>query len=76
MKQGSNAVYFVYYLDPLTPLPQAKVNAMDHLKFGVVDKIFLYFDKPFLAPEISEIILLWEDKKLDSVLPMQDRWYR
>ena len=28
---------------------------MDNLVFGVVNKIFLAYDKPFLNPEISEV---------------------
>ena len=28
---------------------------MDNLVFGVVNKIFLAYDKPFLNPDISEV---------------------
>lgn len=57
------------------PLPEVKVEAMKKLNFGVVNKIFLEWDAPFLTPEISEVILLWE--AIDEArFPMKDRWYR
>ena len=60
-------------------LPESKVRVLEKLNFGVVNKIFLHYDKPFLAPEISEVILLW-DSKIESGsaedLPMADKWYR
>ena len=60
-------------------LPDSKAKCMDKLTFGTVDKIFLHYEKPFLTPEISEVVLLW-DNKCESMsndqLPMSDRWYR
>lgn len=43
------------------PLPQYKIEAIENLLFGTVDKIFLEYDRPFLKTEISEIMLLWDE---------------
>ncbi len=56
-------------------LPESKIKSMDKLVFGTVNKIFLQYEKPFLSPEISEVIILWGDE-IDENLPMEDRWYR
>ncbi len=42
------------------PLPDYKVQSIERLLFGTVDKIFLGYDRPFLNPNISEVLLLWE----------------
>lgn len=55
-------------------LPDSKIKAMDKLTFGTVNKIFLYYEKPFLSPDISEVITLWSE--VSENLPMEDRWYR
>lgn len=41
------------------PLPQYKMEAIDRLLFGTVNKIFLFYDRPFLNPDVSEVMLLW-----------------
>ena len=41
-------------------LPEQKQESLKKLNFGTVNKIFLEYDRPFLSPEISEVILLWE----------------
>ena len=48
---------------------------MNKLNFGTVNKIFLDFEFPFLSPEISEIILLW-DRIDEKALPISERWFR
>lgn len=58
------------------PLPESKIKAMDKLTFGTVNKIFLQYDKPFLSPEISELILLWEPEAEAASKPMEDKWFR
>lgn len=42
------------------PLPQYKLDSIDRLLFGTVDKIILEYDRPFLNPDVSEVMLLWE----------------
>ena len=39
------------------PLPEKRQDSMKKLVFGVVNKIFLAYDKPFLNPDISEVEL-------------------
>jgi spermine oxidase len=56
-------------------LPAAKPASMKNLVFGVVNKIFLSYEAPFLNPEISEIIVLW-NKIDESATPMAERWFR
>jgi len=41
-------------------LPQYKLDSIDRLLFGTVDKILLEYERPFLNPDISEVMLLWE----------------
>ena len=41
-------------------LPQCKLDSIDRLLFGTVDKILLEYERPFLNPDITEVMLLWE----------------
>uniref|UniRef100_A0A8D8I1R7 Peroxisomal N(1)-acetyl-spermine/spermidine oxidase n=2 Tax=Culex pipiens TaxID=7175 RepID=A0A8D8I1R7_CULPI len=41
-------------------LPVYKMESIDALLYGTVDKIFLEYDRPFLNAKISEIMFLWE----------------
>ncbi|KAI5646016.1 flavin containing amine oxidoreductase domain-containing protein [Phthorimaea operculella] len=41
-------------------LPQYKMESIERLLFSAVDKIFLEYERPFLNPEVTEIMLLWE----------------
>lgn len=43
------------------PLPESKLESINKLLFGTVDKILLEYDRPFLNPGISEVMLLWEN---------------
>lgn len=60
-------------------LPQYKLESIDHLLFGTVDKIFLEYDRPFLNKDISEILLIWDDTS-DGVggdgASMEKTWFR
>lgn len=56
-------------------LPEYKVDAIDHLLFGTVDKIFLEYDRPFLKEDISEVMLIW-DTKNDTGDKVEDCWFR
>lgn len=58
-------------------LPQFKVEAIDRLNFGTVDKIYLEYDRPFLNPSITEVMLLWEASTSDeasSSTSKADEW--
>ncbi|CAG9860988.1 unnamed protein product [Phyllotreta striolata] len=57
------------------PLSEHKLEAIDRLLFGTVDKILLEYDRPFLHPNITEVLLLWEadsDKETD----ISKNWYK
>lgn len=55
-------------------LPQYKIESIERLLFGTVDKIFLEYDRPFLNPEITEIMLLWENSQTSG--DMSGTWYK
>uniref|UniRef100_A0A182NRF1 Amine oxidase domain-containing protein n=1 Tax=Anopheles dirus TaxID=7168 RepID=A0A182NRF1_9DIPT len=68
-------------------LPQYKIESIDSLLFGTVDKIFLEYDRPFLNATISEIMLLWEhedkadgDGTVEQEEPdeqwLKENWYK
>lgn len=48
------------------PLPQYKLESIEALLFGTVDKIFLEYERPFLNADISEVMLLWNDDAGDA----------
>ena len=50
------------------PLPALKTNIIKVLGFGTVDKIYLYFDKPFWKSEDKGFQLIWT--KQDHNLPL------
>lgn len=57
-------------------LPEEKLEAIDRLLFGVVDKIFLDYDRPFLNPDVSEVLLLWESDFPGEGSDMSGCWYK
>ncbi|XP_076290899.1 peroxisomal N(1)-acetyl-spermine/spermidine oxidase [Lasioglossum baleicum] len=60
------------------PLPNYKLEAIDRLLFGTVDKIFLEYERPFLNPGISEVMLLWDDRRLveEDKQDIGKTWFR
>lgn len=57
-------------------LPEAKLEAIKHLLFGTVDKILLEYDRPFLNPDITEILLLWNnDQDTPKDKDLKDIWF-
>ncbi|XP_014240838.1 peroxisomal N(1)-acetyl-spermine/spermidine oxidase isoform X2 [Cimex lectularius] len=57
------------------PLPQHKLEAIDKLLFGTVNKIFLIYERPFLHPDISEVMLLWSNEQI-SKEEMSKNWHK
>lgn len=56
------------------PLPQYKMESIERLLFGTVDKIFLEYDRPFLNPEVTEIMLLWDTPSTPE--DISHSWYK
>ncbi|XP_053983909.1 peroxisomal N(1)-acetyl-spermine/spermidine oxidase [Hylaeus anthracinus] len=71
LKEKANDIF-----DP--PLPTYKLDAIDRLLFGTVDKIFLEYERPFLNPGISEVMLLWDDRGLteEEKQDVSKTWFR
>lgn len=60
-----------YYFSPnlFSPtLPQYKVNCIENLGFGIVDKIFLRFETKWWLPDWTGIALLWTAEDRDAIL--------
>ncbi|XP_063699003.1 spermine oxidase [Culicoides brevitarsis] len=59
-------------------LPQFKMEAIERLNFGTVDKIYLEYDRPFLNPSITEVMLLWETDEASSSSDdwITSNWFR
>lgn len=56
------------------PLPQYKIESIERLLFSAVDKIFLEYERPFLNPDITEIMLLWEGSSTPEDITKS--WYK
>ncbi|KAA0715493.1 Spermine oxidase [Triplophysa tibetana] len=48
------------------PLPQPKLNAIKNLGFGIVDKIFLYFEEKFWPDDCAGVQMVWEEGPEDE----------
>ncbi|CAG9818330.1 unnamed protein product [Phaedon cochleariae] len=57
------------------PLPEYKMEAIDRLLFGTVDKIILEYERPFLHPSINEVLFLWESDR-DNAKNISENWYK
>lgn len=55
-------------------LPDYKLEAIDRLLFGTVDKILLEYDRPFLNPNVTEVLLLWEPSEKET--DYSKNWYK
>ncbi|PSN57820.1 hypothetical protein C0J52_04398 [Blattella germanica] len=58
------------------PLPQYKLESIDRLLFGTVNKILLEYDRPFLNPDISEVMFLWDTQTEGASDDLNTTWYR
>uniref|UniRef100_A0A2S2QAS1 Spermine oxidase n=1 Tax=Sipha flava TaxID=143950 RepID=A0A2S2QAS1_9HEMI len=45
-------------------LPKYKEKSIARLLYGVVDKIFLFYDHSFLGKDMDEILLLWDNDEI------------
>lgn len=59
-------------------LPDEKLESINKLMFGTVDKIYLEYEIPFLNPGVSEVMLLWDDRDLtdDELKDLSKTWFR
>ena len=60
-------------------LPEEKVEAIDKLGFGIVDKVSLYFDEAIVEPDVFRIELLWDDRKFQDEerhTDLANSWFR
>lgn len=59
-------------------LPAYKLEAINRLMFGTVNKIFLEYERPFLNPGVSEVMLLWDDERLSETekRDISKTWFR
>lgn len=55
------------------PLPMQKANAIKSLGIGMVNKIFLEFDRPVTAPTYASIAFAWDD---DDIGRDGSMWYK
>ncbi|XP_015911639.1 peroxisomal N(1)-acetyl-spermine/spermidine oxidase [Parasteatoda tepidariorum] len=54
-------------------LPDYKIECIENLSFGIVNKIYLEYDRPFLNAEISEVITLWKRTEESDISKI---WFR
>ncbi|RVE44839.1 hypothetical protein evm_010494 [Chilo suppressalis] len=55
-------------------LPHYKIESIERLLFGTVNKIFLEYERPFLNPEVTEIMLLWQNSTTPEDLA--ESWFK
>lgn len=55
-------------------LPPIKVNAIEGLSIGTVDKIFFEFEKPFWDKEWAGFSLLWAEKDSQEIRSSPNAW--
>ncbi|XP_027231013.2 spermine oxidase isoform X1 [Penaeus vannamei] len=67
LKENGKTVF-----DP--PLPEYKMDSINRLCFGVVDKIYLEYERPFLNPGLTEVLCLWDP--IDPSEPIHERWFK
>lgn len=55
-------------------LPQFKLESIERLLFSAVDKIYLEYERPFLNPDITEVMLLWDNPSTSE--DISQSWYK
>lgn len=56
------------------PLPASKLNAIEGLSIGTVDKIYLEFEKPFWDGDWAGFSLLWTKKDSEEIRGTANAW--
>ena len=56
-------------------LPRNKLEAIERLGFGIVDKVILHFDQPITEPDLFRVELLWDNENVDHN-DLRNTWYR
>ncbi|XP_045449773.1 peroxisomal N(1)-acetyl-spermine/spermidine oxidase [Melitaea cinxia] len=55
-------------------LPQYKLESIERLLFGAVNKIYLEYERPFLNPDVTEMMLLWDTTQITE--DISQMWYK
>lgn len=61
------------------PLPQERMDSIERLGFGIVDKLILLFDEPIVESDVFRVELLWDDEKFqeqERTKDMANSWFR
>ncbi|KAK7109291.1 spermine oxidase-like isoform X2 [Littorina saxatilis] len=56
-------------------LPTQKVQAINGLGYGIVDKVFLEFEEPIVGPDIFRLNILWDEDEPHEA-DLRHCWYR
>ena len=54
-------------------LPRSKIEVLNSLELGRVNKIFLEFDQPIFAPTYKGIAFAWNDTSIGNI---ENEWYK
>ncbi|KAJ8311839.1 hypothetical protein KUTeg_010611 [Tegillarca granosa] len=56
-------------------LPTEKLQAIDRIGFGIVDKVILHFDEAITEPDVFRLELLWDSDNVE-INDLRHTWYR
>jgi spermine oxidase len=57
-------------------LPELKIDAINRLAIGVVDKVILEFDTPIVGSKLRTIQLLWDKNNTNGLEELSQTWFR
>lgn len=58
----------------IPPIPEPKLNAINGIRFGTMDKIFLEFSKPFWNDDFFGVSMLWNTIDKNELKDTQFDW--